>query len=1173
MTYKTYTYTAFAGTELIAGTSGVSLLVTSLKTNEQGQYNNLRLTVAWSTSPTIVSAVTIKIPSGFTMISEDCMLDYDSSASSTDFEISKCVIDTTTNIMTIVIYAVHSSSTNLIVKTRYNGMVNPSVDVDLSTFEVHTYAISSPVHTSDEGVIFKGTGPSSTFTVTSAIGTTKPDYIEIVDLPYSDHTYSNAANSYFFLKFGIVPTLAVTGYINVEYNTADISIDSPVTVNDIQDNELLCLIDDVRYSCSFTAGIITIASVTLSSGTTYRIAIGLTNIFSSPSRAYLITGLTAQSSKYHTDMRIKIYDGSNTLQLYGENRHLIIQEQVFQSAAIDYMTKATSAKNLLSFKFNVGSVAFDTLLFEFPIKNEQGDTVFSANLGNFVDGGEVPCETLISDSARPYCYFKIGVSSDFGTPAYVVMKNIPSYTTNTQYEFIIAGFSNPSADGTKVSVKVYGFSSSTFVGFQEFSNFFTTVAATASSSTTLEQFSVAFNSLNTATVTLGVSIAANSYILIEDTSSNNAPHLMITAATSGSPIVRRMFGIDSGTSDRKVFYAVKFSSALSAGTYTISNVFVDTFLNLILYHYTSDKLAGEIVTTTTSKSTSAQDCITISASPLEVCRQENAVSTYAFLSLSYTTASCGSMSVFTFNENNILVITLDTLITTISSCYVADGLTPANSAAPIICSVSSNVLTITGWSDIESSNTLKIFLSASFSGLGSTGDIIVKFYSDSNSLTNASPFISSSASAISWPAVSAISEDITVSNLLIDPYNNLISFDATNINLANFQFVYVTFSNQISVSALASGSCKYQINGGSDNYWNTVWISSGKNVQASISLVSITSTDTINVYLATASSAITCPSNNIFFVKIEFEDDTSNKKGKTLIAECSTTSAPSVTVSSLAKYSSCPTELSLTFNSNPSFSTTLWDRILIELASEWSFITTSGNDDFDLPCIDSSGNALNCYGHIGASYPLKSITISQTSSISSGFTIYIANIVTPSSGAASTGINIKFMNSGNFIPLSGYIPSVKSTNVLYTSMNIVLTDPASSDTGTLAVVFDFSALTFTISSYTTGGANLASNSVIYIEFSELNIAISSAATWGNTINHFYLNSYAIVANLNDKASGGTSTSAFSSVSFSLPSKIYKGTDFTLRVRLYDDTGDLLSKSDHVIIASTVTLGN
>jgi len=1174
MNYKSYSYAAISTSAITSTNIGVTLTQASLFTTEINQFGQYSFDFTFSSTSIrdLTKVITLLIPS-LTIISSDCMASPDTLA-----EISLCNIDKSNNVMTINIFSFHAQN-SLKVMTRFKGVLNPSTVAELGAIEFHIYAITNPTHSSDEGIMYKNTQDSHILTTNSLSPDVvpKPYYLEIMDLPYQDRIYSLGTNYYFYLKFVIKPTASISaGSLKIKYNTIDINFPSSVAVNDINDNELLCLVDEVRKTCSRSGDTLTISSVTLTTTATYRISIGVTNIYSTPAQSYVVNGLSAQSTKYHTDFQVSLYDSSSILVNYGEGRHLIIAEKMFSSASIKYMTSVKANKNIISVSFTPVDV-IDTLMFEFPTLSDSGQAIFDLDLGGFLDGGQFPCETLISNLQKPYCYLKIGDNTVLGSPTYVVMRGFTP-VLSVSNEFLLVGLTNPSTAGVSVSLKIYGYLGSVFKGYQEFENFFITQDGTVTLSSIANQFIVQkLNTKKSATMTLGVSIPANTYILVEDKSTGDTSFqidsVLSFSADSGTTTVRKTFG-SIAASPRSVFYALKYSVTRSSGTYPLYNVLVkDPSSNVVFHHY-SNELTGEIKTTNIiTGSPYIGDCIMTSSSPLEIAILKNQI-TPGILKLSFGS----SISDYTFNDGNIIVITLANFAgSSLQNCYIIDGLTATYSYIPIVCTIVSSVLTITGWNGIISANFLKIYLEFTANNLGGTGGTIkVDFYYNSNTRTNSYPYISSTSSAITWPVWSSaaiIIENSFISNLVVDLFTKKISFRVTPSSITVFDTIILTLGSEflsISTTSMMANSYYQTFDGTTTVNNNFASITKSASILTIKTSSSINSATFTTIDFTLIFDSLTFPIFNIAFLTFElylssFVPFTLERVS--IVKECFETTL-TLTAGSLSKNANTLTEIYLNY---PNFDSTKTDTILIELDNNWSFSTTSTDNDFPIPCISSDFNVATCYAHKSTStgFPKNSITIHSVSSGS--LTYYISKLIT-STNVALVPIIIKYIRFASFVPLSSYISSSR-TQILY----IDLTSPAGSDSGTLAIKLNTIASPYTTIytgdvvgmeiKYTLGAGALAINDIIYIVFSDFSSFKNINANLGSpgvTTKRIYKNPDIIIANTASTLSSVTISDV--STSSTLAQKTYRNIDYLITAFIYRN-GVLFSSASTTINAN------
>lgn len=1188
MTYNYFTYNSIATTAISIATSpSVTLTGSILFTTEVNQMSQYQFMIQWSNTAltTLTKTVSIQYPSSLTFLYPDCMTGYGANSAG---EISKCYVDTTNNVIYISIYSFQSYN-YIYINTRFKGVVNPSSTAALGTFQIHVYSTTNPTHSSYVGCVYKNDNvdlsSTMTFTNSNGGGNLPPYYLEIIDLPYQDRIYSPASISpsgYFYLKFAIKPSAAISGgTMKISYNNVEISVPAKNTLNDVIDNDLLCLIDDVRYTCVNSGSYITISGVSLTVSTVVRVSIGVTNLYTFiVNSAYVINGLAPKTANtYHTSFYVETFDSSNTMQNHGEIRHSIIQENTLDPTQVTftYMTSVAGNKNIFSLICKSPSSStyiWDLIMFEFQVLDENGNSIFAPDLGGFADGGEFPCETSASDGVkRPTCYFKHGSTSDLGSPAYVVMKNIPTVSVSTSYEYILAGFQNPTTVGTYVPLKIYMFieSTNTLTGYLELDRIYATTAASSiTTSTTNNLFTGYANTPSQFSMTSTVAVSSSTYILIEDLSTYGS-----FSITPSNGVVRKMFTQDT-SQNRWIMYALKVSGGVTATTpYSIPGVTVKQGSTLKFHHYQTDFETGEIVTTTYNTATSYQDCF--STPTLEVASQQESQSTYAVFNLVYSALS--ACTAFSFVDGNVLVIALTFLQNAVTSCNVIGGLTPSYSYQQIACSISSTTLTITGWQSI--SGTVKLFLGITTnSDFTLSGSATASIYYNSADVTNTLPFVQSSLSSIAWPTATTNTETSFASNVAIDfsNNNNWITF-TIDTSSTSFSSLTVTLGPEFSISNSAVSYYYYL------NTARTTSPSVATSITSSAVTISVsdtdTGTDTVNFYITFTSGAITYPVWNIAFMYID--TGTTNLR-QTIVQGC-IDSALSINANSLTEDPSQVTELSFTF-SQTSFDTSLYNIVLIELNSDWTFQTISSANDFPLPCIDSSNNQLVCYGHKISStdYPTNSITYHPPGSTLVS-TLYVANVINPGS-SASTGINIKYVNS-NYLNVFGSVYSARRTqNILYTGMNIVVSASATStgSVGTLTMTIDGNSSPFqtlytntvhTLTVQFTGDPSLTyyTNDVLYMDLSQLGASLSSASTWGTTIARVYSGSWVIVANLNTASSN---TVTFSTpISFSFSQKIYNAAGIVISAYVIQKSlnSDLLSSGTQTISIGTLEGSN
>ena len=1205
--YEPYTYPSIDISSVLTPLVAEITLTTSkssfatLEVGHQSQYIfAFTVSAAWTS---VIKTILFQLPTSITIIYQDCFEDQDSLA-----EISYCNIDSTSNLMTINIYDFHGGK--LTIKTREKGVINPGTPAgDVGSFIIRAYNSINPSYSSDEGLVYKNTFNSQLSTVNSYGLATEPYYIKVDDLPYQDEIYAaSAINYYFWIKFRIIPTTAVAS-LSIKTVTTEISIPTtPTTLKDVKDSDLLCLIDEVRYfTCSISvSGLITITSISLTSGTTYRVTIGLVNLYhTNPA----ISGFYPTSStNYQTSFQVNLYDSSNNLVNYGENRRSIIQEKMFITATVSFMTSVTGKTNVLTFSLKDSTGLIDTLLFEFPTVSDQGTAIFKPDLGDFLDGGEFPCESTKDITSRTYCYIKHGYSTNLGYPTYVVMRGFAKGTTAVNY--ILAGFTNPIIDGTFVSIKVYGYQQSdgSLHGFMEFNNIFMTVPSTTITIHTVpDQFTIeTINEKATASMTSQVLIPANKYILIEDLSTK-LPSFELNPSTS-NPVCKKLHGIKSTSTGRLVYWIVSFSSAITANTaYQFSNAIMKIKSDIVkFHHYSSDGVTGEIVTTNTITSATATFCDGFAYSSLELASND-VIATNGIATL--TIKTCFSSATFNFVDGNILEITLINFVSSsITSCYVLDGLTPSYAYVPISCVITnsgSTVLSITGWNGVSTSS-LRLFLGFTNDNLGgTTGFIKVKAYYNSQAKIDDAYFVSSDSSTLSWPTASQTERTTLISNLVVNigtsPYSLDFQVNAlTTSVVSNIQTIYITFSSSIYITAtsltLATSYYFTVISGNSNAHTSFAAATISSNVLTltlSSSLAFGTFIDYISVHLEFNTLNLANSVFNIAFLYFQISDFTYYEI-QSIVTGIQDIS-PVFTLSSLSTNPSTPTEIVLAAVSNINFVYPTYDIILLELGNDWSFDLTTTANDFPIPCISSSdgisaSTALTCYGHKASitGFPLNSITIHLSGFITNLISsYYISKLKIPSS--TSSSIAVKYIKSGSIVVLSSAVSASVKQIFAIADLGINLGSTATIDTGTLTLAINglssgsypilytsnsFTSLTLT---YTLGSGIFMATDIIYIDFGDFSSMSTGSSNWGGvTANRFYTYPSSIIVEPSIVVSSvdvTTNSKTFTSTSVNVPAyKIFEG-GYIINAYIYRSNTQISSAATTAAIAENIIDGS
>lgn len=292
-------------------------------------------------------------------------------------------------------------------------------------------------------------------------------------------------------------------------------------------------------------------------------------------------------------------------------------------------------------------------------------------------------------------------------------------------------------------------------------------------------------------------------------------------------------------------------------------------------------------------------------------------------------------------------------------------------------------------------------------------------------------------------------------------------------------------------------------------------------------------------------------------------------------------------ISSISSTVSTPTQLKVTVQFPSSTSTNLLitdnNMLLIEFLDNYSFDITLPADikDFEIPCYAIQTSVLlgTCYGHLESDiYPKKSITFSFQTGVtmdgSSSLVLYVSKVKTPTITTGFVGINLKMITKNTFkqtkdgTEIHSIFKSTKAPSFSAAGSPAATTlavTPAYGSRTSGSSVSSF-AITYTASSLT--------NAYLYIDFDFAGPVTSSytpilTCTSSDVIDfQLYGKSYSVmVAKLQNSDNAALTVS-----NLVIPSKIYFGSDYTIKAYVFDSTGAHIQSATLTTVASDLKGG-
>lgn len=453
------------------------------------------------------------------------------------------------------------------------------------------------------------------------------------------------------------------------------------------------------------------------------------------------TGLiTTSSANSYFKPKVTVISGSSGVQAFESGPFYVQTTAIFSVSLGSMLTTSASSQNIIEFLITISN-AVTKLVFEFPAADDDGNAMWPADITPGTnDDSLFPCagESLTLSGNQLACTSFAGTSTGATRPSIITVTGFTS-TANTQFGIILTGIANPTDPSTFVDIFVRAFSGSTLVSSSCIKAAYMTTSTgaitTAAADTTyaITSDKVALWPSTTFTFKSGVNIGLNQFVQITLPS-------QCTLSSSPTSSIGTVLSMLTPSSTSLI---MKATSALTANSiYTITNIQcqTDVGVTFTMVHST-DGSAGEIRTSDLEKSTSeinSQTVVTPTGTPNFLSNslfggQSNVfakvkIDLSAFASAGLTISAGYELKVI-FNKDGF--IAPDSL----TSCLVYDGLTQANAAQPITCTVTTSGSTANG-------GIAKI---AGFSGLG-TLSLEISFGSSSTNDGTADIYLYSSDS-------------------------------------------------------------------------------------------------------------------------------------------------------------------------------------------------------------------------------------------------------------------------------------------------------------------------------------------------------------------------------------------------------------------------------------------
>ena len=1081
--------------------------------------------------------------------------------------------------------------TNVDFVIKFSSVLTSSSAGAVSDFQIHTYWSTAATHASTDYIIYQldSVSPSMTLT-TPTIDVGPPDFFEWESLPYLSDVYPTANGRYGPLRFKIkfVNSVATTETIEITLGDALVADTTTNTVGDVTDNKLVCFITDgtTTYTASvaYTTNLITLSSFssTLTSGISYTFIIQVqTQLMIS---GEVKTGLKVADITKYFRPKITVKNAGTGVQ---EAELEPFYPAVLPTSSFSFELKkvlSTNANidNIMEFILTVGTSAIDTLIFEFPVSDDYGNSMWPADIApNYANDQIIPCgiyplsagTVTVNGSATdvnyPVCRVSKGSSTGFSRSSTVTVSGI-SVASGNAFHIALTSIRNPTAAGTLVDVLVQAFTgSTTYVGSAYLRSAFQiqslgTSFAPSSSNIITSDKPPLWTDPTTLSITPGVGVPVDNFIRIK-----LDPYCYLTAAPT-STVGNAMIMGEPGAE----YVLLSVTSAVTASIpYTVSNIQCSKFTGVTFeVLHMNDDTSGELITsgistgaTTTATTLSGSFTITTNT---ETTGKPSAL---ARVSVDLTGLAIG-MSYPSIKAGYEMQLSITGYIfDTLTSCLVYGGFTQVNEDVPISCTISSGDLKITGFSGFTTP-----LLELGFTTIGSftSGSIQARLYPPTSttelvldgtvgltlapSFTTATGTIEISASGlITTTGVKPGGESSSVTFTIPSP--GTLTPDITSTTT---EILVVRFENS---AQILKSSTTCSVTDGTSTFSGTCTVDDSNQLiklpfnngvtLASLPAADITLTDT-DVWPFTGSSV---------FANFEIYDDsdisTATRTHQSYTGYISLENAGSYTLAPadivpLHLARSQVNEISFKFTAPVAMTTSYGIAII---TTDITYPSTTSNYQIDCLCYLNGPSTVfnaNCY----STSTSNTLHIFPQSSLASG--VYITCYIPELTAGTSGTISFQYKIIGKLSGVSYYTSNTESFSTLPITTNAFTMTPnyGATNYGGSSILFSLSV--------TTPDA-LASGASIYLDLNKAGPVPTTATCPSgapfSAARCYSLNKYIVVGILSAPVSSGGSVSFYSGTSMIIPSLLYDTstpTYYTVSGFIASGTTYLASSTDY-----------